>query len=78
MLSETVSQEALAIIYEGECHSNTEIAGIIRSALERAHIAPWESVRTDIFTYGGRTLVMAYPAPPLLDRVGADCVRLKR
>lgn len=74
MLSETVTQEALALILDGESFTNDELCAKIRSALP----AECRSLDADIYTYGGKTLILAYPTPPLMERVGSGAIRLSR
>lgn len=74
MLSETVRQEALALILDGESFTNDELLSRIRSALP----ADARSLDADIYTYAGKTLILAYPTPPLRQRVGEHAVRLNR
>lgn len=78
MLSETVSSEALAIILDGESFTNDEISMELTSAFERSETQPWKSVEADIYTYRGRTLILAYPTPPMRDRVSDCALRLVR
>lgn len=75
MLSETVNEEALALILDGESFTNDELYARIRSAL------PTEKCRSldaDVYTYDGKTLILAYPTPPLRQRVGEAALRLNR
>lgn len=74
MLSETVRQEALALILDGESFTNDELLSRIRSALP----ADVRSLDADIYTYAGKTLILAYPTPPLRERVGENALRLNR
>ncbi len=74
MLSETFRQEALALILDGESFTNDELLSMIRSALP----ADDRSLEADIYTYAGKTLILAYPAPPLRQRVGEHVLRLNR
>lgn len=74
MLSETVNEEALALILDGESFTNDELCARIRSALP----ADGRSLDADIYTYGGKTLILAYPTPPLRQRVGEAALRLNR
>lgn len=74
MLSETAKEEALALVLDGESFTNDELCARIRSAL------PTElcSLDADIYTYDGKTLILAYPTPPLRQRVGEFALRLNR
>ncbi len=74
MLSETAAQEALALILDGESFTNDELLSRIRSALP----ADVRSLDADIYTYAGKTLILAYPTPPLMQRVGENALRLNR
>lgn len=75
MLSEIANKEALALILDGESFTNDELCAKIRSAL------PTEKCRSldaDVYTYDGKTLILAYPTPPLRQRVGEAALRLNR
>lgn len=74
MLSEIANKAALALILDGESFTNDELCARIRSALP----ADGRSLDADIYTYGGKTLILAYPTPPLRQRVGEAALRLKR
>lgn len=74
MLSETADKEALALVLDGESFTNDELCARIRSALP----ADGRSLDADIYTYGGKTLILAYPTPPLRQRVGESVLRLNR
>ena len=74
MLSETADKEALALVLDGESFTNDELCTRIRSALP----ADGRSLDADIYTYGGKTLILAYPTPPLRQRVGESALRLNR
>ena len=74
MLSETANKEALALMLDGESFTNDELCARIRSALP----ADGRSLDADIYTYAGKTLILAYPTPPLRQRVGEPALRLKR
>lgn len=74
MLSENANQEALALILDGDSFTNDELCASIRSALP----ADGRSLDADIYTYAGKTLILAYPAPPLRQRVKEPALRLKR
>ena len=78
MLSEVVTDEAIALILEGECLTNDEIIKKIKAAFSSQERCLWQRFNADIFTYSGRTLVLAYPIPPMLERVGEKAVRLSR
>lgn len=54
--------EGTAMVYQNGAISDDELAALLRSALHCS------SVQADVFTYGGRTLVIACPAPPLRSR----------
>lgn len=74
MLSEIANKEALALILDGESFTNDELCARIRSALP----ADGRSLDADIYTYDGNTLILAYPTPPLRQRVGEAALRLNR
>lgn len=78
MLSKTVSSEALALILDGESYTNDEINRELETAFVGADIPHWQSFEADIYTYNGRTLVLAYPAPPTRERVSDFAARLVR
>lgn len=78
MLSKTVSSEALALILDGESHSNDEISRELESAFVSSDIPHWKNFEADIYTYNGRTLVLAYPTPPARERASDLAVRLVR
>lgn len=74
MLSEIANKEALALILDGESFTNDELCARIRSALP----ADGRSLDADVYTYDGKTLILAYPTPPLRQRVKEPALRLKR
>lgn len=76
MLSEFAENEALALILEGESLTNDEISARIAAAF--SGMASNRCICADVYTYRGRTLVLAYPAPPLRERVGEAAIRLTR
>ena len=76
MLSEFSENEALALILEGESFTNDEILARIGAAFNGKAIN--QSICADVYTYRGRTLVLAYPAPPLRERVSEAAIRLIR
>ncbi len=78
MLSKTVSNEALALILDGECHSNDEISRELETAFVGSDIPHWQNFEADIYTYNGRTLVLAYPTPPARERTYDFAARLVR
>lgn len=74
MLSENANEEALALILDGDSFTSDELCARIRSTLP----ADGRSLDADIYTYAGKTLILAYPAPPLRQRVKDPAFRLKR
>ncbi|MGN1017797.1 MAG: hypothetical protein ACI4PB_03150 [Oscillospiraceae bacterium] len=74
MLSETAAEETLALILDGESFTNDELYARIRSAFP----ADGRSLEADVYTYAGKTLILAYPTPPLRERVGEHALRLNR
>lgn len=78
MLSETIADEAIALILEGESLTNDEIIKEVNAAFSSHERCPWQCFNADVFTYAGRTLVLAYPTPPMRNRVGEKAVRLSR
>ena len=78
MLSETVSDEALALILDGESYSADEICSQLKALFSSEGLSPWQCFDADVYTYGGRTLVLAYPTPPMRERVGNAVIRLSR
>lgn len=78
MLSKTVSCEAIAFILDGESHTKDEISRELEAAFVGADIPHWQSFEADIYTYDGRTLVLAYPTPPARERVTDFAARLVR
>ena len=78
MSSETIPDQTLALIIEGDCPSNELICSKLREAIciDRPNFC--KNIEADIFTYDGSTLVLAYPVPPLRDRVGEGAIRLHR
>lgn len=76
MLSEFAENEACALILEGESFTNDEISARIAAAYNGKALN--QCICADVYTYRGRTLVLAYPAPPLRERVGEAAIRLIR
>lgn len=64
MLSETASDEVAALVRNGEELSNDELMSIVHDA----QLSCTEGIQADIFTYNGRTLILAYAAAPLRER----------
>ena len=67
MLSDAASDEVAALVRSGEALSNDELISIVNSA----RLPSWNGIDADIFTYNGRTLVLAYAAAPMRDRFSA-------
>ena len=78
MSSEAVSGQTLALIFDGESPSNEQICARLREAMPAESQYFCKNIEADIFTYGSSTLVLAYPAPPLRNRVGESAIRLRR
>lgn len=78
MSSDTLSDQTLALIIEGDCPSNELICSKLKEAMLLNRTSCCKNIEADIFTYDGSTLVLAYPAPPLRDRVGENAIRLHR
>lgn len=78
MLSKTVSSEALALILDGELYTKAEINRELEAAFADADLPNWQSFEADVYTYNGRTLVLAYPTPPARERVSGFAARLVR
>ena len=74
MLSDAASDEVAALVRSGEALSNDELISIVNSARLQCR----NGIQADVFTYNGRTLVLARPAPPLLSRPTLSHARLKR
>ncbi len=73
MLSDAAGNAAAAVIFEDDSIPADELAGCIREKTELSG----GCIEVDIFTYGGRTLVIARPAAPLQGRLSAK-LRIKR
>ena len=73
MLSDAASDEVAALVRSGEALSNDELISIVNSARLQCR----NGIQADVFTYNGRTLVLARPAPPLLRRPTLSHARLK-
>ena len=65
MLTEVISKDALAIIFNSESVENDYIIYVIKSELLNAGIEPWQNIEIEVYASGCETLVMAHPAPPL-------------
>ena len=74
MLSDAASDKVAALVRSGEALSNDELISIVNSARLQCR----NGIQADVFTYNGRTLVLARPAPPLLSRPTLSHARLKR
>ena len=55
MSSETLSDKIAALVRDGEELSNGELISIVHDA----HLSCTEGIQADIFTYNGRTLILA-------------------
>ena len=73
MLSGAAGDSAAAVIFEGDDMPDDVLAGCIRQELTLSE----RCIEADVFTYDGRTLVIARPAAPLRDRFSAN-MRIKR
>ncbi len=73
MLSNTASDDVTALILDGEELSNDELMRIVYDA----DLSCSASIQADVFTYKGRTLILAYAAAPLRGRFSA-VIRFKR
>lgn len=78
MSSEAISDRSIALIIEGDCPSNELICSKLREAICADCPNLRKNIEADIFTYDGSTLVLAYPVPPLRDRVSEGAIRLHR
>lgn len=73
MLSNAISDHAATLVRDGSELSFEELMSIVHDA----GLSSAEGIEADVFTYKGRTLVLAYAAPPLRDRFSAR-MRYKR
>ena len=78
ILTDTFSDNAVALILASSAPDADALKGRIREALLSEGLPSWNGIDADIFTYKGRTLVLARPAPPLLSRPTLSHARLKR
>lgn len=67
------SSKISAIMHSGEKLSNGELEDLIKPLAEGSP----HGVEADVFTYGGHTLILAYPAEPMRDRFSPK-MRVKR
>ena len=67
MLSDAASDEVAALVRSGEALSNDELISTVNSARLQCR----NGIQADVFTYNGRTLVLAYDAAPMRDRFSA-------
>ena len=67
MLSDAASDEVAALVRSGEALSNDGLISIVNSARLQCR----NGIQADVFTYNGRTLVLAYAAAPMRDRFSA-------
>ena len=73
MLSGAAGDSAAAVIFDGDDMPDDVLAGCFRQELPLSE----RCIEADVFTYAGRTLVIARPAAPLHDRFSAS-MRIKR
>ena len=73
MLSDKVSDKVAALVRDGEELSNDELMSLVYDT----HLSRADGIEADVFTYGGRTLILAYAAAPLRDRFSVS-MRYKR
>lgn len=78
MLSNHSNGSIASFILNGENPKNEHIFQKIKLILNTRHELTPKTVNADIFTYCGKTLVIAYRTPPLRRRIGDDAVRLRR
>lgn len=78
MQSETVSNNFVGMVFDKARLSDKQLCEAMRDALRRFGIRQWRSIDADVFTYCGRTLVLARPTPPLLHRVPHNTPRIRR
>lgn len=67
------SNKITAIMHSGEKLSNGELEDLIKPMADGS----LHGVEADVFTYGGRTLILTYPAEPIRDRFSPK-MRIKR
>ena len=70
-MTDTVSDNAVALILASSAPDADALKGRIREALLSEGLPSWNGIDADIFTYNGRTLVLAYAAAPMRDRFSA-------
>ena len=78
MLSNISNEDSITFILDSEDVSNEQIFKLLKSEFSYLNSNAKSSICADTFTYNGRTLVIAYPTPPLRERVDTAAVRLRR
>lgn len=77
-MSDTVANNTVALICDGECRDGMSIKKRIDTTLCDKGFSPWPCAQAEIFTYHGKTLIIARPLLPLIFHPLANGVRLKR
>lgn len=77
-MGDTVTDNAVALVFEDSPPDGDSLKSIVRDSLKSNGLCPWNGFDADIFTYKGRTLVLARPVPPLLARPSLSRARLRR
>ena len=72
MLSKDDSNSAFFAVFHGKTPPNNSICKLIREHCTEKRL------QADVFTYGRKTLVIAYPEPPGALRRTSPSVRLRR
>ena len=72
-----ISSEVVVLPLIGSLADGETLLRAVRRALEAAGLEPWSAIEAEVYTYGSRGLLIARPAPPMLER-GTGGVRLKR
>lgn len=67
------SDEVTVLLSDGGELSNDELLSLLHGSLPDGE----NGIEADVFTYNGRTLILAYPAEPMRDRFALK-MRIKR
>lgn len=77
-MTDTVANNTVALICDGECCDGMSIKKHIDTTLSENGFCPWPCAQAELYTYHGKTLIIARPLLPLLFHPSTKGVRLKR
>jgi|GEM_PF-3486637 len=74
----SVSEDCVGLIIDKDEPDEKELCDAVRDALSSHGLKLWKRTDTDIFTYLGRTLLIARPSPPVMHRIPSGTRIIRR